>query len=170
MRLFKDSTEIDTMRRAAQISARAHARAMQRVPAACAMVRTCASTTWRPSCCTNFAWVARKPTPLSWRQVPNACVLHLPGRQRRRAGGRVLIDAGLASWTATPATSRTFQPTGALAQSSDALYDIVLAAQEAVVAATRPGARFTDPHDAAVRQIAQGLLDVGLLDANKVAA
>jgi Xaa-Pro aminopeptidase len=44
----------------------------------------------------------------------------------------------------------------------------VLASQNAAVEATRPGARFTDPHDAAVRVLTQGMLDVGLLDANRV--
>jgi Xaa-Pro aminopeptidase len=44
----------------------------------------------------------------------------------------------------------------------------VLASQNAAVAATKPGARFTDPHDATVKVLAQGMLDVGLLDKNKV--
>ena len=44
----------------------------------------------------------------------------------------------------------------------------MLASQEAASAATRPGARFTDPHEAAVQVLAQGLLDLGLLDANQV--
>jgi Xaa-Pro aminopeptidase len=44
----------------------------------------------------------------------------------------------------------------------------VLASQDAAVAATRAGARFIDPHEATVKVLAQGLLDVGLLDRNKV--
>ena len=48
------------------------------------------------------------------------------------------------------------------------MYDLVVASQNAAVAATRPGARFTDPHEASVRVLAQGMLDLGLLDANKV--
>jgi Xaa-Pro aminopeptidase len=44
----------------------------------------------------------------------------------------------------------------------------VLASQDAAVAATRAGARFTDPHEASVKVLAQGMLDLGLLDANKV--
>ncbi|MFN3377518.1 MAG: M24 family metallopeptidase, partial [Burkholderiaceae bacterium] len=49
-----------------------------------------------------------------------------------------------------------------------ALYDLVLASQHAAVAATRPGNRFNDPHDATVAVLSQGLLDLGLLDRNKV--
>ena len=48
------------------------------------------------------------------------------------------------------------------------LYDLVLASQDAAVAATKAGARFNDPHDATVAVLAQGLLDLGLLDKNKV--
>ncbi len=48
------------------------------------------------------------------------------------------------------------------------LYDIVLAAQDAAVACTRPGARRMDAHDAAVRVLAQGMLDTGLLQRDKV--
>jgi Xaa-Pro aminopeptidase len=46
--------------------------------------------------------------------------------------------------------------------SSD-LYDITLAAQEAAVAATKPGNTFMQPHDAAVRVLTQGMLDEKLL-------
>ncbi|WP_296443980.1 M24 family metallopeptidase, partial [Rhodoferax sp. UBA5149] len=49
-----------------------------------------------------------------------------------------------------------------------ALYELVLASQEAAIAVTKAGARFTDPHDATVKVLAQGMLDVGLLDKNKV--
>ncbi|HEX7635112.1 MAG TPA: M24 family metallopeptidase, partial [Noviherbaspirillum sp.] len=48
-----------------------------------------------------------------------------------------------------------------------ALYEIVLAAQEAAIADTRPGKRLIDGHDAAVRVLAQGMLDTGLLDKDK---
>jgi Xaa-Pro aminopeptidase len=43
----------------------------------------------------------------------------------------------------------------------------VLASQEAAATATKPGARFIDPHDAAVKVLAQGMLDVGLLSKDK---
>jgi Xaa-Pro aminopeptidase len=48
------------------------------------------------------------------------------------------------------------------------LYELVLASQEAAIAVTKAGARFTDPHEATVKVLAQGLLDLGLLDQNKV--
>ena len=48
------------------------------------------------------------------------------------------------------------------------LYELVLASQHAAIDATKEGARFTDPHDATVKVLAQGMLDVGLLDRDKV--
>ncbi|HYE41315.1 MAG TPA: M24 family metallopeptidase, partial [Ramlibacter sp.] len=63
---------------------------------------------------------------------------------------------------------RTFPANGKFTGPQRTLYDIVLASQEAAVAATRPGARFTDPHEAAVKVLTQGMLDVGLLDRDKV--
>ena len=171
MRLFKDSTEIDTMRRAAQISARAHARAMH----------TCARSLRDGQDLREYHLEAEllHEFRMGGAQVPaytsivaagaNACVLHYRADNAVvRAGDLVLIDAGCELDGYASDITRTFPAHGRFSAEQRALYDIVLAAQEAAVAATRPGARFTDPHDAAVRQIAQGLLDVGLLDANKV--
>ncbi|RYZ10819.1 MAG: M24 family metallopeptidase [Comamonadaceae bacterium] len=67
-----------------------------------------------------------------------------------------------------PAYTRTFPADGRFTGPQRALYDLVLASQEAAVAATRAGARFNDPHDATVAVLAQGLLDLGLLQADKV--
>ena len=43
------------------------------------------------------------------------------------------------------------------------MYEVVLNAQYAAIEATKPGARFNDPHDAAVKVLAQGLIDLKLL-------
>ena len=48
------------------------------------------------------------------------------------------------------------------------VYALVVAAQEAALAETRPGVPYNVPHDAATRVLAQGMLDTGLLDADKV--
>ena len=64
--------------------------------------------------------------------------------------------------------TRTFPADGRFSPAQRELYDIVLAAQEAAVAVTRPGARKLDAHWAAVRVLSQGMLDTGLLDRHKV--
>ena len=59
--------------------------------------------------------------------------------------------------------TRTFPANGKFSGPQRALYDLVLASQDASAAATKAGNRFTDPHDAAVKVLAQGMLDVGLV-------
>jgi Xaa-Pro aminopeptidase len=99
----------------------------------------------------------------------NACVLHYRADVAPvRAGELVLIDAGCELDGYASDITRTFPADGKFTGPQRTLYDIVLASQDAAVAATRPGARFTDPHEAAVKVLAQGMLDVGLLDRNKV--
>ena len=80
----------------------------------------------------------------------------------------MLIDAGCELDGYASDITRTFPANGKFSGPQRALYDLVLASQEAAVAATRAGARFTDPHEATVKVLAQGMLDVGLLDSNKV--
>jgi Xaa-Pro aminopeptidase len=80
----------------------------------------------------------------------------------------VLIDAGCELDGYASDITRTFPANGQFTGPQRALYDLVLASQDAAVAATKPGARFNDPHDATVAVLAQGMLDVGLLDKNKV--
>jgi Xaa-Pro aminopeptidase len=99
----------------------------------------------------------------------NACVLHYRADAAPVQGGElVLIDAGCELDGYASDITRTFPANGKFTGPQRALYDLVLASQEAAVAATKPGARFTDPHDATVKVLAQGMLDVGLLDRNQV--
>jgi len=85
-----------------------------------------------------------------------------------RSGDLVLIDAGCELDGYASDITRSFPANGRFSAAQRELYDLVLASQDAAVAATRAGARFTDPHDASVKVLAQGMLDLGLLDANKV--
>lgn len=99
----------------------------------------------------------------------NACVLHYRADEGKvRKGELVLIDAGCELDSYASDITRTFPADGQFTGPQRALYDIVAASQTAAVQSIRPGARFNDPHDAAVKVLAQGMLDVGLLDANKV--
>jgi len=171
MRLVKDAHEQDTMRRAAAISARAHVRTMQ----------TCARLLRAGKDVREFHLDAElmHEFRLGGSQYPayssivaagaNACVLHYRADVAPvRAGELVLIDAGCELDGYASDITRTFPADGKFSGPQRALYDLVLASQEAAAAATKPGARFTDPHEAAVKVLAQGMLDVGLLDRNKV--
>jgi Xaa-Pro aminopeptidase len=171
MRLVKDAHELDIMRRAAQISARAHIRAMQR---SAAMLRA-----GQEVCEYHLDAELLHEFRQQGSQYPaygsivaagaNACVLHYRADKAPvRPGELVLIDAGCELDGYASDITRTFPANGRFTPAQRELYELVLASQEAAVAATRSGARFVDPHEATVAVLAQGLLDVGLLDKNKV--
>ena len=88
------------------------------------------------------------------------------GNAELRAGELCLIDAGCELDGYASDVTRTFPANGRFTSAQRELYDIVHAAQQAAVDATRPGARQRDAHHAAIRVLAQGMLDTGLLDRN----
>ena len=171
MRLLKDAHEQDIMRRASAISARAHVRAMR----ACARMLREGQDVREYHLDAELLHEFRmggSQYPAYGSIVaagPNACVLHYrAGDAKVRAGELVLIDAGCELDGYASDITRTFPADGRFTGPQRALYDLVLASQDAAVAATKPGARFTDPHEATVKVLAQGLLDLGLLDKAKV--
>jgi Xaa-Pro aminopeptidase len=96
-------------------------------------------------------------------------VLHYAaGDAELRPGELCLIDAGCELDGYASDITRTFPADGRFSAAQRELYELVLAAQQAAVAATRPGARKQDAHWAAVRVLSQGMLDCGLLDRSKV--
>ena len=171
MRLVKDDHELAIMRRAGSISAGAHVRAMQ---TSARMLREGVDVREYHLEAELLHEFRRHGSqyPAYGSIVAagaNACVLHYRAdRAPVRAGDLVLIDAGCELDGYASDITRTFPADGRFSGPQRALYDLVLASEKAAIAATRAGARFTDPHDAAVAVLAQGMLDVGLLDANKV--
>jgi Xaa-Pro aminopeptidase len=171
MRLVKDAHEQAIMRRASQISAGAHVRAMQR----CAALLRAGQDVREYHLDAELLHEFR----LHGSQYPaygsivaagaNACILHYRADAAPvRDGELVLIDAGCELDGYASDITRTFPANGRFTGPQRAMYDLVLASQDAAVAATRAGARFTDPHEATVKVLAQGLLDLQLLDRNKV--
>ncbi|MBB3257848.1 Xaa-Pro aminopeptidase [Paraburkholderia bannensis] len=167
MRLVKDAHELDTMRRAAKISALAHIRAMQ----------TCRPGMREYEIEAELLYTFRKygaQAPAYGSIVAagaNACVLHYPaGNAVAREGDLILIDAACELNGYAADITRTFPASGRFTSAQREIYDIVLAAQQAAVNATRAGVNFEAPHDAAVRVLAQGLLDTGILDRQRFAS
>jgi len=173
MRLHKDPGEVETMRRAAAISAAAHARAMRFCarrfrsdPAATVAEHEIEAELLHEFRRSGAEGPAYQSTVAAGS---NACILHYtPGPTALRAGELCLIDAGCELDGYASDVTRTFPAAGRFSPAQRELYDLVEAAQRAAVAATRPGARHREGHAAAVRVLAQGMLDVGLLDRNAV--
>ncbi|HTT12527.1 MAG TPA: aminopeptidase P N-terminal domain-containing protein [Burkholderiaceae bacterium] len=160
MRLVKDASEIATMRRAAAISAAAHIRAM----------RTCRPglREYHLEAELLHEFRSRGAQGPAYNAIvaagANACVLHYPaGDAELRSGDLCLIDAGRELDGYASDVTRTFPVDGTFSAPQRDVYDIVRAAQQAAFAQVGPGKTFNAPHDAAVRVLAQGLLDLGLV-------
>ena len=169
LRLIKDADELAVMRRAAAISAGAHARAMRFCGARFRAAPDAGVAEYEIEAELLHEFRrhgAQSPAyPSIVAAGANACVLHYAaGNTRLRAGELCLIDAGCELDGYASDITRTFPANGRFSAPQRQLYDIVLAAQQAAVIATRPGARQRDAHHAAVRVLSAGLLDCGLLD------
>jgi Xaa-Pro aminopeptidase len=160
MRLFKDAHEIDTMRRAAEISARAHIRAMQICKPGMREYQLEAELLheFRNSGAQSVAYNSIVAGGA------NSCILHYrAGSTELRSGDLCLIDAGCELDGYASDITRTFPVNGKYTGPQRALYDITLAAQEAAIAVTKPGNTFMEPHEAALKVLTQGLIDEKLL-------
>jgi Xaa-Pro aminopeptidase len=159
MRLVKDAHEIATMRRAAAVTAGAHVRAMRATRPGVMEYEIEAELLH------EFRRHGSQ-FPAYWPIVasgPNACVLHYRENDRQmHEGDLLLIDAGCEVDGYAADVTRTFPVSGRFAGPQRDVYEIVLAAQAAAAAEVKPGARWDAPHEAAVRVIAQGLVDLGL--------
>lgn len=160
MRLFKDEGEINTMRRAAQISAHAHIRAMQSCKPGMREYQLEAELLheFRFSGAQSVAYNSIVASGA------NSCILHYrAGSTQLRNGELCLIDAGCELDGYASDITRTFPVNGKFSGPQRALYDITLAAQEAAISATKPGNTFMQPHEAALTVLTQGLLDEKIL-------
>ena len=165
MRLIKDAGEIAIMRQAAIISGGAHARAMRMSAPGKTEYQIEAELLHE----FRFAGSEFPAYTSIVAAGANACVLHYQaGAARMQDGDLVLIDAGCELNGYASDITRTYPANGRFSGPQKTLYDIVLAAQSAAIAAARPGAGFNDGHDAAVRVLTEGMLETGLLDRQKV--
>ena len=95
---------------------------------------------------------------------PNATTLHYQESQGRvQPGDLLLMDAGAEYEHYSADVTRTFPTSGKFTAAQAEVYNVVLAAQEAAFRAIKPGANFTDPHNAATEVIKDGLLRLGLI-------
>ncbi|MFF4339644.1 aminopeptidase P family protein [Kitasatospora sp. NPDC001540] len=99
---------------------------------------------------------------------PHATTLHWVRNDGDvRPGELLLLDAGVETHTLyTADVTRTLPVNGRFTPLQRKIYDAVYDAQEAGIAAVRPGAKFRDFHDAAQRVLAARLLEWGLIDAS----
>lgn len=159
MRLIKDAHEIDIMRRAAAISCQAHKRALRHVRPG--LFEYEVEAEFLHEFCRNGA---RHPAYTSIvASGANACTLHYVGNNARlKDGDLLLIDAGCELGGYAADITRTFPVNGQFTAAQKDVYEIVLAAQRAAIAEAVPGKSWNAPHDAALRVLAQGFIDLKL--------
>ena len=160
MRLVKDAAELTIMQRAADIASAGHARA----------IRACRPGMAEYELEAELSYEFRKRGADAHAYTPivaggaNACVLHyVENNKLLNDNTLVLIDAGCEVEGYAADITRSFPVNGRFNAAQKDVYEIVLAAQEAAFAATAPGRHFMEAHDAAVRVLTQGLIDLKLL-------
>jgi Xaa-Pro aminopeptidase len=160
MRLFKSKEEVGNLRKAMAISNRAHRRAM----AACRP----GLREYQIEAELMYEFVHGGSEAPAYQPIvaagANACVLHYTeNRAPLKDGDLLLIDAGAEYECYASDITRTYPVNGRFKPAQKAIYEVVLAAQEAAIDQVRPGNHWNNPHEAAVQVIAQGLVDLGLL-------
>jgi Xaa-Pro aminopeptidase len=160
MRLVKDAHELGVMRRAARIAAASHRRAMQSTRPG-RMEYEIEAELLHEFRRNGAQFPAYSPIVAAGA---NSCVLHYVANDARmNDGDLLLIDAGCELDGYASDITRTFPVNGRFSAAQRAVYDLVLASQRAAIDRVRSGNAWNEPHDAAVRVLAQGLLDLKLI-------
>ncbi len=160
LRLFKSDREIKLIKRAGQISAEAHALAMQ----------ACQPGMWEYQLegvyLNHFQYNGCRTTayPSIVGGGINGCILHyVENSDRLNSQDLVLVDAGCEHHYYAGDITRTFPVSGKFSPEQRAIYNIVLQAQLDAIKQIKPGNNWNQPHQAAVKTITKGLLKLGIL-------
>jgi Xaa-Pro aminopeptidase len=159
MRLYKARPELSAMRRAALISCEAHKRAMRECRPGRMEFEVEAELIY------EFKKAGSGPAyPPIVGGGENGCILHYTENDGRLEDGELLlIDAGAEYDGYAADITRTFPINGQFSPRQRDVYEIVLESQAAAIKKAVPGNHWNDPHDAAVRVLTRGLIDLGLL-------
>jgi Xaa-Pro aminopeptidase len=164
LRVIKDAAEIALIRHAAELSAGAHKVAMSRtrpgVPEfalKAAMVGHCLAG--------GAARMAYAPIVGSG---PNSVILHYDADDQPMAAGSMIVNDAACEYAMYSAdVTRSYPAAGKFSADQRAIYEIVLAAQNAGIKLARPGIPYRDVHVATVEVVVDGLIKLGILAGNR---
>jgi Xaa-Pro aminopeptidase len=161
MRVRKDAGEVERLRDAARVTARAFAGLAARL--------TRAAGEWEVEAVLDHGFRSAGADGPAFPTIAaagaNATVLHYTRNDAPiRPGQLVLVDGGARQRMYCGDISRTFPASGTFTAAQRDAYDVVLGARAAAMAAIAPGAGADVLHDAAVRVLVNGMRDLGLLD------
>jgi Xaa-Pro aminopeptidase len=163
MRLVKDNYELELLTKAAQISSRAHISCMNKIKSMHNEID--AEAEFLAVC---YAYSERQ---LAYNPIcafgANACTLHYNNNSQKFVGQQmILLDCGVMVDGYASDITRTYPVTGEFSKQQQAIYEIVLEANEQAIKAIKLGNRYGVHGDVALRVIVQGLIDIGLLCGN----
>ncbi|HAT6348687.1 TPA: Xaa-Pro aminopeptidase [Legionella pneumophila] len=160
MRLLKSDAELELMRQAARISVAAHKRAMQ----------VCQKMEYEYQLEAELIYEFSRHGCRSVAYDPivgggaNACILHYTENNKPlRRGDLVLIDAGGEYGSYAADITRTFPVSGTFSPEQKIIYELVLKAQKAGIAAIEPGLPWNHIQQTIIRILTEGLCDIGIL-------
>lgn len=159
LRLYKSRAELGAMRKAARIAVAAHQRAM----AVCrpGLYEYELEAEYLHEFRSNSAHASYQPIVGGGK---NACILHyIQNDQPLVDGDLVLADVGCEYDYYASDVTRTWPVNGRFKPAQRELYELVLEASAAATAKVQPGNHWNDPHDAAIKVITKGLINIGLL-------
>jgi len=161
MRLFKEPAELEQMRRAAAISAEGHQRA--------AGIAQPDNFEYQLEAELLHVFRSRGASGPAYASIvgggQNAAILHYTKNDKPlREDTMVLVDAGAEFEGYASDVTRTYPVGGRFAGPARAVYEVVLSAQEAAIAACKPGATLPEIHKIAVRTLIEGMVSLQLLD------
>jgi Xaa-Pro aminopeptidase len=160
MRLFKSNDDLDAMRKAADITAEAHLRAMGATRPGMHefQVEAMLLETFRAHGSERAAYGSIVGSGA------NATILHYRQNNKKMERGELLlIDAGAEYDYYAADVTRTFPVGASFSREQEAIYQLVLDAQEAGIARTVKGSSLEQIHNACVDVITRGLVKLGLL-------
>ena len=160
MRLFKEPEELDIMRRAAEISREGHE--------AAARLARVGVFEYELAAALDYTFRRRGGAGPAYETIvgagANATILHYVNNdQPLHDGDLVLIDAGCELAGYATDVTRCYPAGGRFSGPARDVYEIVLAAQQAALEVSRAGNTLDDVHDAALRSLVRGMIDLKLL-------
>lgn len=160
MRLFKSAEELKLIRHAAEVSAKAHIRAMQKCRPGMFEYQMEAEIIYE--FIQNGLRAVAYPSIVATGK--NACILHYTeNADKLKNGDLLLIDAGAECDHYAADITRTFPVSGYFNEAQKQIYQLVLDAQLAAISQIRPGLSWHLVHDVSVEVLTKGLVSLGLL-------
>ena len=160
MRLFKSVKEQDLLRKAGEISALGHVRAMKK----------CKPGMWEFQLQSEveYEFAQQGTRDIAYNSIVaggnNACILHYTENDKAlQDGDLVLIDAGAEYQGYAGDITRTFPVNGRFTSEQATIYQLVLDCQLLAIAAVKPGISVLGINKLVVRKMCEGLLDLGIL-------